>query len=101
MGDETNVTDRSPGAARPGGGAWTAAASRLAVALSTLFLVLFGILFDAKSIRTFVPLGLPVTVVFSVGFYFVMKYDWEDAVAVDREKSAGNGNPGTGEERGG
>lgn len=101
MGDKTNVTDRAPGTARPGGGVWTAAASRLAVALATQFLVLLGIFFYAKNIRTFVPLGLPVTIVFSVGFYFVMKYHWEEAVAVDRAKSAGNGNPGTGEERGG
>lgn len=101
MGDETKVTDRSPGKARPGGGAWTAAASRLAVALSTLFLVLLGIFFYARDIRTVVPLGLPVTIVFSVGFYFVMKYDWEVAEIVDRAKSAGNGNAGTGEERGG
>lgn len=101
MGDGTNVTNRSPGSGSPGGGGWNAAASRLAVALTTLSLVLLGIFFDAKNIRTVVPLGLPVTIVFSVGFYFVMKYLWEDAVATDRAKSAGNGVPGTGEERGG
>ncbi len=99
MSTETNVTDRAPRTGRPGGVMWTAAAYRLAVALTTLFLVLLGIFFYAKNIRTVVPLGLPVTIVFSVGFYFVMKYLWEDAVAVDRAKSAGNGTPGIGEER--
>lgn len=101
MGDGTNVTNRAPGTGTSGGGAWTAAASRLAVALTVLSLVLLGIFFDAKNIRTIVPLGFPVTVVFSAGFYFVMKYLWEDAVAVDRAKSAGNGVPETGEEHGG
>lgn len=101
MGDGTNVTNRSQGPGRPRGGAWTAAASRLAFALTTLFLVLLGIFFYAKNIRTVVPLGLPVTIVFSVGFYFVMKYLLEDAVAVDRAKSAGTVNLGIGEERGG
>ncbi len=101
MGDGTNVTNRAPGTGSPGGGAWTAATSRLAVALTTLSLVLLGIFFYAKTIRTVVPLGLPVTIVFSVGFYFVMKYFLEEAVAVDRAKTTGNSVPGTGEERGG
>lgn len=101
MADGTNVTNRVPGTDSPGGKARTAAASRLAVTLTTLFLVLLGIFFYAKNIRTVVPLGLPVTIVFSVGFYFVMKYHWEDALAADRAKSARNVDPGTGEERGG
>lgn len=101
MGDGTNVTNRAPGTGRPGRGAWTAADSRLAVALTALSLVLLGIFFYAKNIRDVVPLGLPVTIVFSVGFYFVMKYLWEDAVDVGRAKNAGSGVPKTGEERSG
>ena len=101
MADGTNGTNRAPGTDTPGGRVWTGAASRLAVALTTLFLVLLGIFFYANNIRTVVPLGLPVTIVFSAGFYFVMKYHWEDTVAIDRVKNTGNGVPGTGEERGG
>lgn len=101
MGDGTNLTDRGPRTGKAEGGEWTAAASRLAVAMMALFLVLLGIFFHANNIRAIVPLGLPVTIVFSVGFYFVMRYIWEDAVAVDRAKSAGNGTPGMGEQRGG
>lgn len=101
MNEETNGTSRPEGMDRSGGGAWTPAISRLVIALTALFLVLLGIFFYAKNIRTIVPLGMPVTIVFGAGFYFVMKYLWEDAVVADRAKSTGTSVPGTGEERGG
>lgn len=90
MGAEANAANRAAGPGSAGGSVLTAG-SRLAIELSALTLVLVGILVYSKNLKDIVPLGLPVTLVFSVGFYFVMRYLWENAAAVDRAKKAAQG----------
>lgn len=93
MGARADAANRPRETGNEGRRAQAAAASRLALALTLLALVLVGIFLYSKNIKNIVPLGLPVTVLFGVGFFFVMKYLGGNAPAVDRE---GNAEPGTG-----
>lgn len=92
MGTEQNTMNPVTETRKSGGRTRTTAATRLAVALTALTLALLGILVYAKNIKSVVPLGLPVTIIFGVGFYFVLKYLWENAAAaIDRAKNAEQG----------
>ena len=92
MGAEANAADRAAGTGNAGAETRETPAIRLALALTALILVLAGIFLYSKNIRNVVPLGLPVTILFGVGFYFVMKYLLEKPAAVHRQKKAGQGN---------